>query len=481
MRFPGFIGPSYTLQSRNVDAQRCVNLYPELNELGTGKEREVAALIGTPGLRLLFTLPTFPVRGLYAAANGQVFAVGGNKLYRVTYSNVTQSWSYTELGQLNSSVGPVSMADNGIHVLLVDGPNGYVWTIGTNTFAQITDPDFLGADQVTFQDGYFILNKPDSGQFYISDLNDVSFDALDIATAEGSPDHLIGLVSDHQNLYLFGERSTEVFYNSGDADFPFQRNQGAILAIGCAATHSIAKLQNVPFWLGRDESGRGVVYRANGFRPERVSNHALEQVIADIEDVSNARAWVYQDGGHAFYCLNLTGVTSTWVYDASTNLWHERVYLDLGEYDRHRADCHAFAYNTHIVGDYENGKVYALDADQFTDDSNPIVRERAAPHVSSEGRRLFHSAFELDMETGVGTSGLGQGVDPRAMLQWSDDGGHSWSNERWANIGKRGERFTRVIWRRLGSSRDRVYRVRITDPVKVVMIGANLAFEEGAA
>jgi hypothetical protein len=150
-----------------------------MNELGTGKEREVAALVSTPGLRLLVTLPTSPVRALHRASNDELFAVAGNKFYRIS-----SAWAATELGTLTTSTGPVSMADNGAHVVMVDGTSGYGWTIGSSTFAEFSDPDFEIADQVTFQDGYFLFNKQGSQQFFISGINDITFDALDISTAE---------------------------------------------------------------------------------------------------------------------------------------------------------------------------------------------------------------------------------------------------------------------------------------------------------
>jgi hypothetical protein len=590
MRYAGFIGPSYTLESVNVDCQRCVNLYPEMNQLGTGKEREVAFLAPTPGLRLLLTLGATPVRGIWYASNGQLFAVGGNKLYRIS-----SAWSATELGSLNTSSGPVSIADNGLHVVVVDGTNGYTWTIASSTFATISDPDFFTADQVTFQDGYFIANKQGSQQFFISGLYDITWDALDIASVEGSPDDLIGLISMNQNLHLFGSQSVEVFYNSGDADFPFTRIQGAVVDVGCAAAFSIAKLDNSIYWIGGDDSGTGIVYRMKGYNAERVSNAAVESVIrsVDPDDLADARAWAYQQSGHLFYCLNLPGIDSTWVFDASTSLWHERTYHDLFGDIRHRADCHAAAFGENVVGDFENGNIYALDKSKYTDDGTPIVRIRAAPHISNGLRNLFHSSFQLDMETGVGVetaaspatkasvtftlnganytfTAVDPGVvgntytveilfdalatsvevavsggvnvqivvngvvtiqevidavaahptasqlvigsstdptdvaeylgsiafpltggaeesgtyarDPQAVLQWSDDGGHTWSNERFASIGKIGEKKKRgPIWRRLGCARDRVYRVKISDPVKVVMIGAEIEYQEGAA
>lgn len=480
MRFPGFIGPSYTLQSVNVDCQRCVNFYPEINDLGTGKEREVASLVPTPGLRLLLTLAEDPVRGVYTASNGEVYAVGGNKLYQIS-----SAWSATELGSLNTSSGAVSMADNGTYLVLVDGTDGFSYNMSTDTFAEITDSEFYPADLVTFQDGYFIFNRTGTAQFFFCDDGSLNFSGTDIATAEGSPDDLVGLISAYQNLYLIGPKSTEVFYNSGDADAPFQRIQGAVIEVGCVAAHTIAKLGGSVGWLGQDKDGYGIVYRTEGYQAKRISTPAVETVIrgVDPDDIGDARAWTYQQGGHLFYCLNLPGVDATWVYDGSTGFWHERTYLGSWGQERHRADCHAVAFGLNIVGDYESGRIYALDAEKYTDNGTAIVRMRRAPHLSKDGKLIRHNAFRLDLETGVGLSGASttQGADPQAMLRWSDDGGHTWSNERWVSIGQIGKFKTRALWRRLGMSRDRVYEVSISDPVKTVLIGAELEFEEGVA
>lgn len=476
MRFPGFIGPSYQLQSVAVDCQRTVNLYPEMNEAGMGKDGEVAALVATPGRRTLLTLAASATRGGYTASNGALFVVSGNKLY-----GITSAWVAVELGTLSTSEGPVSFADNGVQVMLVDGTYGYVWTIASSSFAQIVDPDFPGADQVTFQDGYFIFNVPGTGRIMITSAYDTAVDALDFATAEGSPDNLVAVISDGQNVFLPGVRSTEVFYDSGDANFPFERHQGALIPIGCSAAFSVQKLQGSIYWLGQSESGRGVVYRTQGLQPQRISTHAIETVIAGLGDLSDARAWSYEQAGHAFYCLNLPGASTTWVFDSSTQLWHERASLTYGELGRDRADWHAFAYDTHVVGDFETGVIYALEAATLADGSNQLLRERTAPYVSKEGKRIFHHSFQLDLETGVGLDGTGQGTDPVAVLQWSDDNGGTWSTERQASIGAIGARTTRAIWRRLGSSRARIYRVRISDPVRVTLIGANLEIEEGAS
>lgn len=411
---------------------------------------------------------------MYKDSAGRLFAVGGNKFYQISSSYVA-----TELGTLNTSSGRVSIADNGIQLVIVDGPNGYYYTYGSSAFAKITDEDFVGANIVVYQDGYFIFNKPSSGQFYITELNGIGIDPLDFATSEGNPDNIVGHISVHRNLWMFNEQTAEIFYNSGDAAFPFSRIDGAFIEFGLAARFSLAKDNNTIFWLGRDSSGHGIVYMAEGYTPKRISTHPVEQAIQSYSDFTDATAFCYQHEGHNFYVLNFPTANTTWVFDSSTGMWHERAYTNNGVLERHRADCHAFAFGAHLVGDYENGKIYELSYEKFTDDGQYITRNRTAPHISAQGKRVFYKSFQVDIETGVGIDGLGQGVDPQAMLEFSDDGGHSWSNEKWVSFGKIGARLKRAIWRRLGFSRDRVFSLTITDPVKVVLLNAYLDLEGG--
>lgn len=482
MRFVGFIGPSYTMNSVNVDCQRCVNLYPELDELGSGKEKEVAALIWTPGLRKLLTLGAGPVRATYEASNGRVFVVSANKLYELD-----SDWNSTELGTLNSETGPISMADDGYYLIAVDGGDGYKFEFETNTYAEILDANFLGADQVVVLDGYFIFNKPDASSFYLStsvterivagDMNP-TFPG-DESGVDGSPDLNKGLVVCNENLWSLNEKTIEVYFNSGDVDFPFGRVQGAFIEYGCGARFSAVKMNNTMFWLGRDEHGSGIVFKASGYQPQRISTHPVEQAIQSYGDITDTTAYCYQQNGHNFYVLNFPNANTTWVYDTTTSLWHERAYNSNGTLQRHRANCHAFAFSTHIVGDYENGNIYELTPSVFTDDGEEISRVRVTPHTSDGMKLIFYHGFQLDIESGTGLDGSGQGTDPQVVLQYSDDGGHTWSNEKWASFGKIGQTKRRAKWRRLGAARDRVFKITITDPVKVVLIGAEMDIVKG--
>lgn len=488
MRFKGFIGASYTLQSVNVDCQRCVNLYPEKNEMGTGKAAEVFSLRGTPGLSTLLTLPTAPVRGLYTASDGECYAVGGNTLY-----SISPTWVATVLGTLGTSTGPVRISDNGYQVAVVDGSGTlYLWTPNGATFTTIdSSGSYNGSDLITYMDGYFIFNNNSEGernQFYLSALVNavlgnivVSFDGLDFGELVGTADSLVGPIAIDRQLWLFGQSTAQVWYDTGAEAFPFSPISGAYIEIGCAAKFSIAKIGNSPLWLGSNSEGSGIVYMANGYVPQRISTFAVEQAIQSYKFISDANAFTYQMDGHAFYVLNFPNANTTWVYDLTTGLWHERAYTNNGQLERHRADCHAFFFGAHLVGDYATGAIYQMSDSVYSDAGNPITRLRTAPHLIADLDRVFYSKFQLDIETGVGIDGAGQGVTPQVILDYSDDGGHKWSNEKWTGFGAIGARKSRAIWRRLGQSRDRVFRVKITDPVKVTLIGAELDFEKAAS
>ena len=284
---------------------------------------------------------------------------------------------------------------------------------------------------------------------------------------------------DHREAWLFGTNSIEVWYDAGSADFPLQRIQGAFNEIGLAAAYSVAKLDNGLFWLGSDSRGQGIVYRSNGYTGKRISTHAVEWQIQQYGDISDAIGYTYQQDGHAFYVLVFPSEDTTWVYDVSTELWHERAGFYEGQFVRHRGNCQ-MAYNGEVViGDFENSNVYAFDLNVYADNGSIqrwLRSWRALPTGKNDLNRTAQHTLQLDCETGVGLN-TGQGSDPQVMLRWSDDGGHTWSNEHWSSMGKIGRYGYRTFWRRLGMTmkiRDRVYEVSGTDPVKITIMGAQL-------
>jgi len=493
-------------RSVNAADNRMVNLFPEIVPEG-GKEP--AFLNRAPGLRLLATLGGGPVRGMWQFGN-YGYAVSGDTLYRVD-----TSWNATALGTVSGS-GPVSMADNGTQLFIAANPDGYIYNASTGVFAQITDPDYPGAVTVGYLDGYFVFNEPNSQKIWITSLLDgTSVDPLDFASAEGNPDNVTAILSNFREIWVFGTNSIEVWYDSGSSDFPLQRIQGAYNELGCAAAFSVAKMDNGVFWLGQDARGRGMVYRANGYTGQRISTHAVEWHIQSYGDISDAIAYTYQQDGHSFYVLTFPSADRTWVYDVATSAWHERAGWTDSAFARHRSNCRMSFNNEIVVGDYENGNIYAFDLEVYADNGSTqkwLRSWRALPTGQNNLKRTTHHSLQLDCETGVGlniydppeyaetvlglllaedediiitesgaeltvTSAARLTTSPQVMLRWSDDGGHTWSNEHWTSVGRIGEYGHRAFWRRLGMTlklRDRVYEISATDPVKTAIMGAEL-------
>lgn len=464
-----FVGPSYTLRTRKFDVQRSVNLYPAISESGSSKAP--AILNSIPGLTLFCNVGA-EIRGLHTTADGRCFAVGGGALYELTSGGVA-----TNRGNLSSSTGAVDIAENTNQLIVVDGTYGHVLTLATNAFSSISSPAFYGSQRVAVLDGYAIFIRPGTGQFYISGIDDAaSFDALDFATAEGSSDRLVSVVSDHRELWLFGTHTTEVWFNSGATDFPFERNQGAFLEVGCIGAHSARKLDNSVFWLGQDRNGAGIVYRADGFSPRRVSTLAVEQALQQSTDLTQARAFAYQQEGHSFYVLNAPGLSTSWAYDVATDSWHERAELVDGDYEPHRAVCHTFAFGAHLVG-AEDGKIYRFDTAAHTNAGDELVRDRVSPHNSLPTlQRVFFDRFELDTTPGQALSGA-----PLVSMRYSNDGGVTWGSWTTRELGSIGEYNQRLRWLRCGSARDRVWQVRCTDNAPFSIIGAHVAERAGAS
>ena len=468
------LGASYVARSINAADNRMVNMFPEAT---TDGGKTAGFLNRTPGLEFLQTVGTGPIRALWAhQTNGSDFyVVSGTEVYKL----LSLTGTPVKLGDV-SGTGPVSIADNGTQIFFACNGPSYIYNETTNVFAQITDPDFPGAVTVGYLDGYFVFNEPNSQRVWVTSLLDgLSVDPLDFASAEGSPDGLVAVIVDHREAWMFGSDSVEVWYDAGNADFPLARIQGAFNEIGCVAAYSVAKLDNGLFWLGTDARGQGIVYRANGYTGVRVSTHAIEYAIAQYGNISDALAYTYQQEGHAFYVLTFPSANATWVYDVSTQAWHERAGFDNGAFMRHRSNCQCNFEGNILVGDFENGNVYKFNLDIYADNGGIqkwLRSWRALPTGANNLKRTAQHSLQLDAETGVGLN-LGQGSTPEAMLRWSDDGGHTWSNEHWKQMGAIGQYGYRTIWRRLGMTlklRDRVYEVSGTDPVKIAIMGAEL-------
>ena len=470
MKIP-FVGGAYTTRSLNLNAQACINLFPVVDQEG-GKDK--TALYGTPGLNLFYDRGSLgEVRGMKAIGD-YLYAVIGNTLYKLDQHGDIAT---TITGTLNNSVSPVFMDNSDTQLLIISpGDTGYLHTIGASTVAAISDSDFPTPSSLVYYDTYFIVTEEDTDNYFISSSGDGSaWDALDYSSVEGSGDNTKCAITIRNQLWLFGESSSEIHYNSGDSDFPIERIPGGIIGRGIGAVHSLVRVGDSLVWL----DDNGLVVMASGTNQQVISTRQIEYQIKSYLTFEDAIGFHNVQEGHRFYWLTFPTGNATWVYDFTTNFWHQRSSTwEDGIPGRHHANCYAYFKNKHLIGDYLNGKIYELDMDKFTDDGVEIRRVRAAQTIHNERRKFINHRFEIEFEGGTGLetddSDVGEGDDPQAMLDWSDDEGHTFKNEVWADMGKAGEHNRRAIWRRLGSSRNRVYRVTITDPVKVVIISAYL-------
>ena len=460
-----FLGHAYQSRSPILGSQTAINIYPESVE---GANDEVGAFYGCPGLTSVFAPGAAEVRGLFPAG-GYLFAVIGSTVYRLN-----SAFSSTNLGTLPNSTGRVSMTDNGTQVAIAhqDGMHFVAFT-GSAIASVANGPS--GA-VLAYQDNYGIFTVS-GGSFGLTGLADLSsIDPLDIATAEGASDDLVSLVSDHREIWLLGERSTEIWTNTGAAFFPFERAPGGFIEQGCCAKWSPAKLDNSVFWLGRDAAGQGVIYRAQGYIPSRISTHAIEYALNEYSTIADAIGFSYQEEGHSFYYLTFPTAGATWVYDISTQGWHQRAYLDptYGTLSRHRANCYATFNGKHYVGDYANGNIYQMSLDTYTDNGDPIYRERAWELPDNEFKRIRGDRLELICVTGDGDNSGGQ---PNLWLQVSYDAGRTFGYQRIVSLGAIGQTSARAIWRRLGTGRSLVYKVATTMANRVHWLGANFLGE----
>lgn len=449
-------------RSVSVSAQRRVNLYAQITP--DPEAGNVISLYPTPGLTLFVSFGASVVRGLYPYE-------GGNVIYAVigtTLQEVAADGTITNRGTLQPVSGRVDIADNGLQLLIVDGSFGYTFTFATHTFARITDADFPPCETCTFMNGFFLVQKTNSAQFYLSALYDgTSWDALDFATAESDPDNLVRVFVDAGVLLLFGTKTTEFWGDSGAADFPFARIGSAAIEWGLAARWSLCKFMNGLIFLRKNRLGAVQVCTLAGTSAVPVSPPELDYQFSTYSSVSNATAFTYMVAGHPMYQINFPSANVSWLYDGLANAWSVVQY---GTSGRHRAEMQVTFQNKSFVSDYANGNLYLLDQNAYTDNGQMIVREFTGRHQKA-GNFTRIPQLWLDMEAGVGLVS-GQGSSPQVLLSISRDGGKTYGSDLAVNFGAMGENKARAVWNRLGRARDWVMRFRVTDSVKTVFLAA---------
>ena len=521
----GTIYPGQTIQGSSVSPNTVITA------LGSGTV--LSQSIATAGTGYAVNDTITVLGGVYGSspATYTVTAIGGSG----AVSTISQTFpgAYTSVPTNNVSTS-TNGSGTGLTLTLTFGTGtgntgNYVvsssQTVGSETMYLLnfsvlpsSDGAFTGASAVDIVDNYFVYNRPDTQQWAASNVLSPITYGLSYASKFTGPDNLVSLICDHGQVYLLGETTTEVWADQGTFPFAFQRIPGSSSQHGLASKFSIARLGNSFAYVAKNNRGQAEIVIMNGYFPQRISTHAVENTLVN-KNVSDAIAYTYQLEGHECYVVTFPSLDLTWVYDVSTQLWHKWLWTDnQNNYHRHRSNCSAFFQGVVLVGDYENGQIYQLDPNNYTDNGQTIRRLRRCPHLTTDLQRQYFDELQIQFQPGVGTTGLSNiegnlvgdplsigpletyfigpndeiiiglqqnlnsltpTTDPQAMLRWSSDGGSTWSNEHWSAIGKTGKYKNRIIWRRLGWARDRVYEVVVTDPINAVIVSANLKSSAG--
>ena len=477
MRTIPLFGTGIRAISDIVTRQRRLNC---LYDIRKDQDRSAVVLLGTPGSTLWATLPKSPIRGWHVIGT-TMYVVAGDTLY-----SVNTAGSYTALATGVSGSGRVEFADNSIQLIIVTGGPGYVYTVATGVLTAITATFFpTGTTSVIFLNGRFVVNKPNTREFYVSALLDglvwTYLGSLPIlGTKENSSDLLVRVGNLNGALVLWGQQSTEFWQDVGTLPLPYQRINGATQSWGLAADLSSVEVSNTYIFLGYAPDGGISVIRLNGFLPEEISDSDLNTLFSSFSRVDDAVAFTYSAYGHPIYQITFPTENRSFAYDTKTSIWHE-AQTGVAEQARHFAQYGITFNGRNYTTDVSTGNIYELNVDVYTDAGAAIKRQVVTRHVRNQGNQFNISELFLDFETGVGLSGTvpAAGVNPQAMLRISRDGGHTFGNERWVPIGKLGEFYTRVVLRRLGSARDFVVQITVVDIVKFVLASGSAEIEGG--
>lgn len=482
---------AYSGESYIANAQRCINMYPEKNPAESHPEFPMSHYV-RPGLPILGNPPAAGVgRCLYAATNGDLYAIIGQSAYYID-----PNWTFTALGNLIADVStPAYMADDGADIIVVDGsPQGYDILMATRVLTQIGDPNFLGSDRADYLDTFFILNKPGTNQWYCSLSDQVSFNALFVGIKTAWPDNILCVVAIEREAWLFGPRKSEPWYNAGSTPFPFQLTPGVIIEQGCVAKYSPQKMDAYVYWLSQSPEGARIAMRGTSSNvAQRISTHAIENEWLDYPRVDDAIGSVYQIKGHSFYSIHFPTADRTWVYDAATEQWWEDASFDAnGIQHRSRAAFTAYAYGKNMALDWATGTLYQLDKNTLTDAGVPIPWIRSFPHFINELQQVTLAAVWADVETGTraGTaetpqfhspwsSGFSSGFGPltkierpTVSLRLSRNGGAKFGNNRLKGRISSGNYRSMMRWRGNGLARDWVIELSSTAEMCGVLNGA---------
>jgi len=447
------IGPTYHLADVKAAVQSSINCFPKRI---AGSKFMMESAEGTVDIATL-GVECRASRYIY----GSWFVVAGANVYIMQTNGTTAL-----IGTISNSSGKVSISHNTTQVVIVNGPNMYVTNFTGSSFTSIVVPAWRGSNNVDEMDGYFILSEPNTDQFYITAIDDGTvLDALDFSSADASPDIIVAHVVFHHQLWIFGEKSTEIWVNSGATDFPFTRYTSYPIDIGCVSPHGFCIAADTLFFVGKTERGTAVVYMVQGNQPTPISNTAIEELLLGSTDLSKVEMFAYQPKGHEHVCITAPGMKTMLVYDAREKLWHERADWINGDWNQLKWRFVTLVGDTHYGGDTD-GNVFRLDPDVNQYSGRHLVRERTWPHLMAPTMEpVSYKGLELSLKTGYGGS---------VTLELSNDSGQTFGPMLMRNLGATGRWMQRIRWLGLGSAINRIFRIRCSDNVPFALYQADV-------
>ncbi len=456
---------------RSIDQQdqRLINWYLHPFKPG-GNPVDSWVLYPTNGNQLFFTTLANSTRGALVVDNTPYIIYGG------TFATVSSAGIITVLGTLSSSVGRCSLASTGGQVGIVDGVHGYIYDVDTSTFTQIGDADFPnGASTITAQDGYFIVEVPNSQQFAQSNLNNgLVWTALGSTNVAGrDTDNLIAVKSYSGDLYLFGRNTIEVWWNSGvSSTNPFERREATTWQYGCQAKDSIAESSDSLCWLARTRFGGIVPLRMTALQPKPIFNPDICDEISRLEITSDAFAWVEAEGTHEFYVLTFPTEGKTYVYDLTYEVSHMRQSTVVpGVQGVHNANIYFSFDGRKFFGDKSSGNFYEIMSSVYTDLGQYITRELQTGVLFESNENFYIDNFQVFFDTNAALL-EGQGSNPKVALSFSFNGGHTYGPELIRSIGTSGQFNDVARWSRVGRGRKVTIKMAVTDPIRWIVRGA---------
>ena len=475
------LGGAYRQASLIAGAQRCINLYPEMNSEKSQSPVPVTHY-SRPGLTPLGTPPIIGNgRALYAATTGQVYCVINQSVYYID-----PDFNYTLLGTLPSAVStPVDITDNGIFAFLVDGSTfGSQIQLSNNTMTQITDPNFLGGTSTDFLDGFVIFNQPNTVNWYCTQFYSNVFNPLFIGQKTAWPDLIVSLIVNERQAWIFGQYKAEVWFNAGLAPFPFQLLSGSIVEQGLAGPYALAKQDVNVYWLAQAPEGSRIAVKGAGLanQAQRISTNAIEDEWLTYPTVADCVCTTYQIRGHQFVHFDFPTADRTWVFDELTQEWHEEAWFDSnGVQHRTRDLFKAYAYGLNLSLDWTNGQLYQRDESNFTDNGAALVYRRGFPHLLDNNNFNPITVWRIiaDMECGEGPNvGPTGGTGPAIILRISRDRGFTYTTHSIVNLGVPGGVNTKPTWNRCGLAYDFVPELQWEGPMHTALNGVFAVVED---